>query len=71
MAVHHVVPREQGGVDEYKNLRYVSEPIHKLIHATRPETIEFYKSMLKLDRTSLKKLNKLRSLVGNDRLLVN
>ena len=66
MNVHHVVPREQGGGDNYDNLRYVTEPVHKLIHATNLETIEFYKGMIKLNKTSLKKLNKLRSIVGND-----
>jgi hypothetical protein len=71
MEVHHVVPREHGGGDEYKNLRYVTGPVHKLIHATTPETIEFYLSMLKLKEADLKKLDKLRSKVGNDRLLVN
>jgi len=68
MEVHHIVPREQGGGDEYKNLKYVTELVHKLIHATVPETIEFYKNMLKLKEADLKKLNKLRSKVGNDRL---
>jgi hypothetical protein len=68
MEVHHKVPREQGGGDEYSNLKYVIEPVHKLIHATKPETIVYYRNMLKLKGNSLKKLNKLRSLVGNDRL---
>ena len=68
MEVHHIVPRKHGGGDEYRNLRYVTEPVHKLIHATTPETIEFYLSMLKLKEAGLKKLNKLRSKVGNDRL---
>ena len=71
MEVHHVVPREQGGGDEYENLRYVTEPVHKLIHATIPETIEFYLSRLKLKEPCLKKLNKLRSKVGNNRVQVN
>jgi len=71
MEVHHVIPRKLGGGDEYKNLKYVTKWVHELIHATVPETIEFYKNMLKLNEAGLKKLNKLRSKVGNDRLQVN
>jgi len=66
MEVHHKIPREQGGTDNYNNLLYVTEPVHTLIHATRPETIEFYMNMLRLGKKSLNKLNKLRSLVCND-----
>ena len=67
MQVHHKTPREFGGTDEYANLCWVMmPPVHRLIHATVPDTIEFYKNMLKPDKKSLKKLNKLRVLAGND-----
>ena len=66
MQVHHKTPRELGGCDDYANLCWVMTPVQKLIHATVPETIEFYKNMLQLDKPSLKKLNKLRVLAGND-----
>ena len=66
MQVHHKTPRELGGHDDYANLCWVMTPVQKLIHATTPETIEFYKNRLQLDKTSLKKLNKLRVLAGND-----
>jgi len=66
MQVHHKTPRESGGTDEYSNLCWVMKTVQRLIHATVPETIEFYINMLKLDKTSLKKLNKLRVLAGND-----
>jgi len=66
MQVHHKTPRELGGRDDYANLCWVMTPVQKLIHATVPETIEFYKNTLKLDKPSFKKLNKLRALVGND-----
>ena len=66
MDVHHKIPREQNGTDNYGNLVYVTELVHTLIHATRPETIELYCNMLKLNKTSLKKLNKLRSIAGNN-----
>ena len=66
MQAHHKTPREAGGTDEYANLCWVMTDVHRLIHATVPETIEYYKNMLKLNKTSLKKLNKLRALAGND-----
>ena len=69
MEVHHIVPRELNGDDSYNNLLFVIEPVHKLIHATQTDTIEFYKNMLELDSKSCKYLNKLRSLVGNDMIV--
>lgn len=59
---HHKVPREYGGTDEYKNLVIVSEDVHRLIHATNPETVRKYLEKLNLDTKQLKKLNKFRSL---------
>ena len=59
---HHKLPKYLGGTDEYKNLIIVSEDVHRLIHATNPETIRKYFEKLKLDDKQLKKLEKLRSL---------
>lgn len=59
---HHKLPRYLGGTDEYKNLVIVCENIHRLIHATTPETIRKYMEKLKLTPKQLKKLEKLRSL---------
>ena len=71
MEIHHKIPREKNGTDKYDNLLYVTKTVHSLIHATRPETIEFYMNKLKLDKKSLIKLNKLRSTVGNDVIVRN
>jgi len=60
MECHHKKPKELGGTDEYKNLMWVKTEVHKLIHATTPETIEQYLSILKLDDKALKKVNSLR-----------
>ena len=60
---HHKLPKYFGGTDEYKNLVIVSEDVHRLIHATNPETIRKYLDKLKLDAKQLKKLEKFRSLV--------
>ena len=59
---HHKLPRYLGGTDEYKNLVIVCENIHRLIHATNPETIRKYMEKLRPTPKQLKKLEKLRSL---------
>ncbi|KZL88543.1 reverse transcriptase [Clostridium magnum DSM 2767] len=64
MECHHKKPRELGGKDEYSNLTFVTKSVHELIHATVEETIKKYKDSVKLDVNELKKLNKLRLLVG-------
>ena len=39
---HHFLPRHLGGTDQYSNLRIVHVDVHRLIHATTPESIQFY-----------------------------
>ena len=39
---HHFLPRHLGGTDQYSNLRIVHADVHRLIHATTPESIQFY-----------------------------
>jgi group II intron reverse transcriptase/maturase len=60
MECHHKKPKELGGSDEYKNLMWLKTEVHKLIHATSPEVIDKYISMLNLDEKELKKVNSLR-----------
>lgn len=62
---HHKKPVSKDGTDEYKNLVIVHEDVHKLIHATRKETITAYLSKLNLNKSQLQKLNKLRIIAGN------
>ena len=62
---HHKKPLSQGGTDEYKNLIIVHIDVHKLIHATAPETIQAYLNKIKPNKSQLDKINKLRVLVGN------
>lgn len=66
---HHKVPKYLGGTDEYKNLTIVSSDIHRLIHATKPETIQKYLEQLKLDDKQLKKLKNLRKLANVENCL--
>ena len=62
---HHKTPKQNGGTDAYCNLILVQEPIHKLIHATDDDVINRYLDLLHLTEPQLKKLNYLRSLLGN------
>ena len=62
---HHKKPISQSGTDEYKNLVIVRDDVHKLIHATRQETIIAYLNVLNLNKSQLQKLNKLRIMAGN------
>lgn len=60
---HHKMPRHLGGTDKYQNLILVCENVHRLIHATSPDTIAKYAAELNLDQKQSKKLEHLRSLV--------
>ena len=60
MHCHHIIPLCKGGTDEYANLLFVSDMVHRLIHANAKETIEKLFSILKLDDKQMRKLNKFR-----------
>ena len=65
MECHHKLPKAKGGTDEYKNLIWVTADVHKLIHATREETVKKYLTLTQLDKKTLKKVNSLRLLAEN------
>ena len=54
-----------GGTDEYSNLVLITYEVHKLIHATKTETIKKYINIINPNKTVLSKINKLRKQVGN------
>ena len=60
MQCHHIIPLCKGGTDEYANLLFVSDTVHRLIHATAKEAIKKLLSVLKLDDKQMRKLNKFR-----------
>lgn len=60
MHCHHKKPRALNGTDEYKNLVIIEENIHRLVHATKDETIKGYIQKLNLTTKQLEKVNKLR-----------
>lgn len=68
MECHHKLPRSQGGTDAYKNLLWVTTPVHKLVHCTETETIKRYMDRVKLDDKGVKRLNTLRVQVGNSKI---
>jgi group II intron reverse transcriptase/maturase len=57
---HHKSPREYGGKDEYKNLVILHKDIHKLIHATKSDTITNLLAQLNLNKEHITKVNALR-----------
>ena len=61
---HHKQPLCRGGTDKYMNLVIVHRDIHRLIHATDPNTIVVYLNLFQLDKKALAKLNALRVLTG-------
>jgi len=60
---HHITPKNKGGTDEYENLILVTETVHRLIHAIKPETIA---KLLNDCEPNMKKLNELRKNAGNE-----
>ena len=68
MDCHHKIPKYLGGTDEYQNLILGTREVHILIHATREETINKILQNLKIGQTGIKKINKLRKLVGNNEI---
>lgn len=64
MEVHHKNP-SLNQKDSYKNLVFVTSIVHKLIHATKEETIEKYLKLLTKGRIHFRRLNQLRVSVGN------
>ena len=71
MEVHHIIPIENGGKDNYSNLIIVTIEVHKLIHATNPQTIEKYINVLSNFDVNWTRLNKLRLLAGNCKIEIN
>ena len=61
---HHIVPVCYGGSDKYQNLVLLLEPVHKLIHAKRQDTINKYLAMLALNENQIRKVNDLRAFAG-------
>ncbi|WP_157047870.1 HNH endonuclease signature motif containing protein [Cellulosilyticum ruminicola] len=46
MECHHILPRHKDGTDKYQNLVWITSNVHKLIHATKEESINKYLEIL-------------------------
>ena len=57
---HHKNPVALGGDDSYENLTLICVDVHKLIHATKPETIQKLIETLHLTPYQFERVNKLR-----------
>ena len=68
---HHIKPLRYEKNDSYENLVIVHKYIHILIHATKEETIKQYLLLVGKENINIKKLNKLRSAVGNEVLTLD
>jgi group II intron reverse transcriptase/maturase len=66
MECHHIKPRKGGqSVDNsYKNLVILTKEVHRLISATKEDTIKKYLDFIKPDEKQLEKINKLRKHAG-------
>lgn len=71
MHCHHKRLWSETKDNRYSNLVLVTDKVHRLIHATESNTIEYYMNILNLGREQLEKLNKLRELVGNKKIISN
>lgn len=60
---HHKKAKYRGGTDEYSNLVLVDKDVHRLLHANKLETIEYYINLLNIKSTELRKVNRLRQLL--------
>lgn len=59
---HHKIPLSLGGTDKFNNLCILNKDIHKLVHATKNETITTLKNLLHLSQIEIEKVNKLRKM---------
>lgn len=65
-AAHHIIPVNMGGDDSYSNLLFVTTPVHRLLHATRTETIARYLDALNLNKEQFERLDRYRGLMNLD-----
>lgn len=57
---HHKQAKTDGGNDAYQNLVLISENVHKLVHASRTETILKYLEIIAPKAEDMRKINYLR-----------
>jgi hypothetical protein len=65
--IHHKLPKEFDGTDEYHNLIIVSKLEHRLIHGNKPTVTKIVKK-IGLGRRKFNRLNKLRLKAQREKL---
>lgn len=58
--LHHRLPRQYGGPDTPENTILLDKSVHRLIHATHPEEIQWLLERLKLTEPQLRHVQQLR-----------
>ncbi|REJ05058.1 group II intron reverse transcriptase/maturase [Halobacillus trueperi] len=71
MHCHHKIPWHKTRDDSYQNLTLIKSEVHKLVHATKTTIIRTLLKSLNLNKKAIEKLDKLRVLVGNNRIFEN
>ena len=68
MECHHIIPRKSGYAENntYQNLVLITTDMHKLIHASKCDTIQRYLQKFYLDEQQINLINKFRTHVGNE-----
>ena len=61
---HHIIPRQNGGNDSYKNLLLIDKNVHILLHAKQAETITNYLNIINPSEEQLRKINKYRAILN-------
>ena len=60
---HHKTPYYKTKDDSYSNLVLVTTDVHRLLHATKSETIKAYMDMIGPDKKQIAKINRLRKML--------
>ena len=69
LEVHHILPKSQGGQDNYENLILVNENTNRLIHVVNPDMIKYYLRYRDYSTKVIDKINEYRMKVGNERIM--
>ena len=69
LEVHHILPRSQGGQDNYENLILINENTHRLIHVVNSDMIEYYLRYRDYSTKVIDKINEYRMKMGNERIM--
>lgn len=59
---HHYLPLHLGGSDSYSNLRILHKNIHRIVHASKPETIVKLMHKFDFDDTMIQKIDQYRKM---------